>query len=290
MKRCLSCHTQYDASMTICPSCGFKPALMDGFESYAPDFVHVGGGFKSSYFSDLARLEEANFWFRSRNRLILWALDKYCPNFQSVLEIGCGTGYVLSGISKQFPHTTLHGSEIFIEGLGFAAARLPSVNLMQMDARNIPYIEEFDVVGAFDVLEHIEEDEQTLAQVHAALKPQGVLLLTVPQHTWLWSPIDEYACHVRRYAASELHRKIERAGFQIVRSTSFVTTLLPAMMLSRFFQKPVSDEKFDATEELRISSWLNALFGKLLSVELALIKIGINLSMGGSRLILAKKI
>ena len=290
MKRCLSCQSQHDASMTICPSCGFKPVLVDGFESYAPDFAHGGGGFKSSYFSDLARLEEANFWFRSRNRLILWALDKYCPNFQSVLEIGCGTGYVLSGISKQFPRAKLHGSEIFLAGLGFAAERLPSANFMQMDARNIPFEEEFDVVGAFDVLEHIEEDEQTLAQLHAALKPQGVLLLTVPQHAWLWSPIDEYACHVRRYAASELHRKIERAGFQIVRSTSFVTILLPAMMLSRFFQKPVSDEKFDATEELRIPPWLNALFGKLLGVELALIKNGIDLPVGGSRLVVAKKI
>ena len=290
MKRCLTCNTLYVSSPADCPSCGFKPLLMDGFYAYAPDLAHGGGGFKSSYFSDLARLEEANFWFQSRNQLILWALEEYCQNFQSFLEIGCGTGYVLSGVSKLFPHSTLQGSEIFIAGLGFAAARLPTVNLMQMDARDIPFQEEFDVIGAFDVLEHIEEDERVLAQVHASLKPHGFMLITVPQHAWLWSPVDEYACHVRRYAASDLHHKIKSAGFQIIRSTSFVTTLLPAMIASRFLQRRVSDEKFDATAELKISPWLNSLFFQLLRTELVMIRKGFSFPVGGSRLVVARKI
>ncbi|MBA3580918.1 MAG: class I SAM-dependent methyltransferase [Gammaproteobacteria bacterium] len=290
MKRCLACNEHYAMPMVACPSCKFKPILMNGFHAYAPDSAHAGGGFKSSYFSELARLEEANFWFQARNRLILWGLEKYCKNFKSFLEIGCGTGYVLSGISKQFPHSTISGSEIFIDGLAFAAARLPSVNFMQMDARNIPFEEEFDVIGAFDVLEHIEEDERTLAQVHTALRPEGYMLLTVPQHAWLWSPVDEYACHVRRYSALDIHAKITAAGFHIIRSTSFVTSLLPAMLVSRIVQKRASKEKFDATSELKISHWLNSLFFRMLSLELALIKKGFNFPIGGSRLVVAKKI
>lgn len=290
MKRCLACDAHYASSIADCPICGFRPVLVDGFHAYAPDFAHGGGGFKSSSFSELARLEEDNFWFRARNQLILWALDEYCHNFQSFLEIGCGTGYVLSGVSKRFPCSTLHGSEIFTAGLNFAVARLPAANFMQMDARNIPFEEEFDVIGAFDVLEHIEDDEGVLAQVHAALKPQGLMLLTVPQHAWLWSASDEYACHVRRYAASDLHKKIETAGFQIVRSTSFVTTLLPAMMVSRFFQKKVSDGNFDATAELQISSWLNLLFYRFLNGELSIIRKGFSSPVGGSRLVVARKI
>jgi hypothetical protein len=116
------------------------------------------------------------------------------------------------------------------------------------------------------------------------------MLLTVPQHEWLWSPLDEYACHVRRYTASGLHQKIEAAGFQIVRSTSYVTTLLPAMMLSRFFHKKEFDESFDATAELKIAPWLNTLFLQFLRLELALIKKGFNFSVGGSRFVVAKKI
>ena len=290
MRRCISCCVGYAYSMRSCPGCGFFPTLVDGFDSYAPDFAHEGGGFKGSYFSDLANLEDANFWFLSRNKLIMWALEKYSPNFQSLLEVGCGTGYVLNGISKKFPHSILLGSEIFVGGLGFTAARLPSVKLIQMDARNIPFENEFDVIGAFDVLEHIKEDEEVLTQMCKTLKPKGWIFITVPQHAWLWSATDEYAQHERRYAASDLHRKVGAAGFSIIKSTSFITTLLPAMMIARFRQKKMLDKEFDASAELKISPWLNSFFSRVLGAELALIKRGINLPFGGSRLVVAQKI
>lgn len=290
MKRCILCNRTYVSTLKNCSSCGAGATLINGFDAYAPDFAHDGGGFKSSYFEVLAELEEANFWFRSRNRLILWALGEYCHGFRSLLEIGCGTGYVLSGIAQEFPHTTLTGSEIFTAGLRFVSSRTPLVGLMQMDARNIPFSEEFDVVGAFDVLEHIKEDEHVLTQVRTALKPKGFMFLTVPQHYWLWSANDEYACHFRRYSAAELHSKIKQAGFEIVRTTSFVTILLPAMMISRYFQRGKSIEKFDATAELKIPSKLNSLFLQLLRSELALIRKGVNFPVGGSRLVVAKKI
>lgn len=290
MKHCLSCSTSYESSNNDCPECGYSPVLVDGFKCYAPELAHGGGGFKASYFSGLASFEESNFWFRSRNKLILWILKRYCPNFNSFLEIGCGTGYVLTGISGQYPQAALYGSEIFIEGLGFAATRLPAADLMQMDARDIPFYEEFDVIGAFDVLEHIEEDGRVLQQIHDALRPSGFLLLTVPQHRWLWSSIDEYACHVRRYTATELHEKIEQAGFKVIRSTSFVTLLLPLMLISRLTQKKVSHEKFDAASEMKISTFLNFLLLKILDIETFIIKRGINFPVGGSRLVLAMKV
>jgi SAM-dependent methyltransferase len=259
-----------------------------GFPSYAPEFAEGGGGFKSSYFSELAGLEAQNFWFRSRNQLILWALDKYCKDLQSFLEIGCGTGFVLSGVSQQFPSATLLGSEIFTAGLGYAAARLPSVEFIQMDARNIPYRDEFDVIGAFDVLEHIDDDEKVLCEVRAALKGHGCLILTVPQHAWLWSSVDDYACHLRRYAAPDLRKILESAGFEVVRSTSFVSLLLPAMLLSRIKQRR-AQSRIAPTDELKLPRGLNALFYKVMQAELALIKSGINLPIGGSRLVVAKR-
>jgi SAM-dependent methyltransferase len=221
--------------------------------------------------------------------LIIWALGKYCPGFRSFLEIGCGTGYVLSGIAKACPEAELQGSEIFAAGLAFAASREPTVKFMQMDARNIPFVDEFDAVGAFDVLEHIEEDEQVLMQMREALKMRGILLLTVPQHAWLWSPVDEYACHVRRYSARELHAKVEGAGFEILRSTSFVSTLLPAMWASRFTISH-SAKDINASAEARLSPRINRLFEILLGAEFELIRNGVNLPLGGSRLIVARKL
>lgn len=289
MKFCLDCSATYPADRLACPACGKEPPKVNGITAYAPELAGASSGFKASYFADIFPLEEGHFWFRSRNRLIIWALQKYCPDFHSFLEIGCGTAYVLSGLAKAFPQAHLQGSEIFIAGLEFAAERQPGIDFIQLDARKIPFVEEFDAVGAFDVLEHIKEDEQVLAQIHQSLKPGGIMVLTVPQHPWLWSPVDDYACHERRYTAGELRSKVESAGFDIMRSTSFVSSLLPAMFASRLLQRGSSVEELDPASELRISPALNLLFGKLLDAEIAAIRCGINLPAGGSRLIVAKR-
>lgn len=289
MKRCASCDSIYPSSTSDCQTCGFSPAVIDGFPAYAPDLAHGGGGYQANLFAKLAPLEESNFWFRARNTLLMWALGKYGQSFQSFLEIGCGTGYVLSGVARQYPDTKLYGSEIFIDGLAFASARVPSAELMQMDARHIPFHEEVDVVGAFDVLEHIEEDEQVLDEIRNALKPDGILMISVPQHRWLWSPADDHACHVRRYTAGELHKKIRAAGFEILRSTSFVSFLLPAMLLSRL-KSSKGQAEYDATDELKLPKILNAVFYGIMRLELGLIKLGFNFWAGGSRLVVARRI
>ena len=246
-------------------------------------------GFKATYFKELAELESGNFWFRSRNKLILWALNQYSSNLQSFLEIGVGTGFVISAISKRFPEAKLAGSEYFEEGLVFARQRVPSAEFMQMDARFIPYKSEMDAVGAFDVLEHIEEDEVVLQQVYKALKPGGVVYITVPQHRWLWSQVDDYACHVRRYGANELQQKVSRAGFDTILSTSFVSMLLPAMYLSRLLQRNKANMSIDDVAGLHVNIVLNKIFEWILNFELALIRAGLSLPIGGSRILIARK-
>ena len=226
---------------------------------------------------------------RARNRLILWALRRYCPGFDSFLEIGCGTGYVLSGVARAFPSAVLHGSEIFQAGLAFAISRTPGVDFMQMDARDIPFVDEFAAIGAFDVLEHIEEDSRVLFQMHAALRPDGVLLLTVPQHDWLWSPLDDSTFHVRRYSSADLHRKVREAGFEIVRSTSFVSCLLPLMLLSRLLARVRPPRGGNGLPELEINAALNRVFELLMGLEFRFIRLGLSLPLGGSRLLVARK-
>ncbi len=289
MRVCLQCSHQFVSDAQCCPQCDYRAPSIEGFTAHAVEFAYEGGGFKSSYFAELANLEAANFWFRSRNRLITWALQKYCPVLKSFLEVGCGTGFVLSGIAASFSKAELHGSEIFIAGLSFAAQRLPHVHFMQMDARRVPFIAHFEAIGAFDVLEHIEEDEMVLAQLHQALEPSGLLFITVPQHRWLWSASDDYACHVRRYSAREIHDKLSRIGFSIEHSTSFVTLLLPAMLLSRLNQKRTSDNS-QPQNELKLPGLLNTLFYKVMQLECGLIKLGLSLPIGGSRLIVARKV
>lgn len=290
MKLCPSCKVSFASDQEQCPTCGFEPASVQGIDVYAADFTIGSGGFKPEYFDQLARLEAGNFWFQGRNRLILWAMKKFCNHPSFFLEVGCGTGFVLSGIVQQFPETKAIGSEIFIDGLSIAAERVPTAKFIQMDARNIPYVDEFDVVGAFDVIEHIEEDELVLGQLCRSLRKGGMLMLTVPQHKWLWSQADVYACHQRRYSAKELHQKVQSAGFSIVKSTSFVSTLLPAMIVSRMLDKNLSTDDFDSTKELQLPKWMNAIFLLMLNFEILLIRLGVCLPIGGTRLLVARKL
>lgn len=288
MKVCLTCANVLTSQNWLCEVCGYEPFQENNIITHAAELAHGGGGFKAEYFTELAQLESANFWFKARNQLILWALRKYKPDAQNLLEVGCGTGFVLAGIAKSFPNISLSGSEIFLAGLVHATNRVPQANLMQMDARRVPFVDEFDTIGAFDVLEHIEEDTTVLSQLHTALKPRGVLLLTVPQHPILWSTADDYACHVRRYSGKEIEEKVINSGFEILKSTSFVTSLLPAMILSRLVQNK-NLEEFKPANELKINPFLNKIFYSLMVTELTGIKLGLSYGIGGSRLIVAKK-
>jgi len=288
MKVCLNCNYQFETEGWRCPQCGQSPALRHGHVTFAPELAESNDGFKSHYFDDLARLEAKNFWFRSRNSLIIWALQRYFPNAATFLEIGCGTGFVLAGMHRVFPKLRISGSDIFTEGLAFAQQRTANVSLFQMDARCIPFEEEFDVIGAFDVLEHIEEDGDVLGQMFKATKLGGGIVLTVPQHRFLWSFVDEYSFHKRRYTRMELLEKVKRAGFDLTYTSSFVSFLLPAMLVSRL-KKRVKTEQFDPTAELRIHPLLNAMFEKILWIERLFIKCGVALPAGGSLLVIARR-
>jgi SAM-dependent methyltransferase len=262
--------------------------VVGGFTAFAPDLASDNTGFREEYFADLAGLEADNFWFRARNDLIAWAMKSYVPDCTSFLEVGCGTGFVLNRLRSEFPSMTLAGSEIFTAGLEFAAQRVPSATFYQMDARHIPFRSEFDAIGAFDVLEHIVADEAVIAEVGKALRPGGAFLATVPQHRALWSEQDVHAHHVRRYSQDGLRRKIEAAGFEIVRLASFVSLLLPMMLVSRM-RMTKATEDFDASDALRLPEPVNTAFEAVMRVERAMTVRGISFPAGGSLLVVARK-
>jgi SAM-dependent methyltransferase len=244
-------------------------------------------GYDASYFARLAEQEPRSFWFRARNRLLVWAVRRHFPGARSLLEVGCGTGFVLAGLRTAFPELRLVGSELFPEGLEIARRRLPDdVELVRLDARAMPYKGDFDVVGAFDVVEHVDEDEEVLRGMRRAVCAGGGLLLTVPQHPRLWSEADTFAHHVRRYTRRELVHKVERAGFEVVRTSSFVTSLLPAMVASRVAHR-VLRRPYDPISELDAGP-LNWVFERLLDGERRLIERGVSLPVGGSLLLVAR--
>ena len=100
MRLCTNCGKTFSRESTACPSCFHETETLDGYLAYAPELANTSEGFEADYFPKLAELEPENFWFRARNQLIVWALRHYFPQAESLLEIGCGTGFVLSGIKE----------------------------------------------------------------------------------------------------------------------------------------------------------------------------------------------
>ncbi len=242
--------------------------------------------FPVTSFANLANAESGHWWFCARNKILLWVLRNRCGNISSFLEIGCGTGFVLEEIRRAYPTAEIFGAEYFDEGLEFARKRVPSAKLNQLDARLLNQHECYDVIGAFDVIEHIDEDEIVLKNLANALQYGGKLLITVPQHRWLWSATDERACHVRRYSRRELVDKVRLAGLEVEYLTSFVSLLLPLMWFSRRAAGRIDK---NSRSEFEISEKLNWLLEKLMGIELRLLKWGLTFPLGGSLLLLAKK-
>jgi SAM-dependent methyltransferase len=288
MKLCLSCRTSFSGKSWACPSCGNGPDMVDGFPAFAPELAALNDSTPEGAHHRLDAMQAGSFWFRARNRLIQDLVRRYFGDVEDVLEIGCGSGFVLSGIRTVLPVARLVAAEAYVHGLPYAARRVsPPCEFLQMDARALPFSDEFDLVGAFDVLEHIDEQEIVIAEIARALRPGGGLLMTVPQHRWLWSRFDDISLHRRRYAPGKLARLLRQQGFDVLRETSFVCFLLPLMMLQRL--SVARRKNYDPAAEFALPTVVARGLEMVLDVERRLIRLGLRLPLGGSQVIVARK-
>jgi SAM-dependent methyltransferase len=246
-----------------------------------------GRGYDAALFAEIAALEDGSFWFSERNRLIEWALRHYASDMRAFLEVGCGTGHVLSAVEAAFPQARCFGIEPFEIAIEIARGRATGAEIRQGTAVSLGSNEQFDAVGCFDVLEHIVDDRAALTAMATALRPGGVLVVTVPQHRWLWSDADESAEHVRRYRRSELVDRVHAAGLRVRRCTSFVTTLLPMLAASRVVRR-IRPPK-DPLQELRLSPRIQAALRLGIALDRAAIRAGASLPVGGSLLLIASR-
>ena len=192
---------------------------------------------------------------------------------------------MLAGMAAQRSWSEIVGAELHPEGLEFARRRVgPDVTLRAGDACHIPEREHFDLIGAFDVLEHIEDDTRAIREIAAALVPGGGVIATVPQHRWLWSDADVRARHVRRYEPGDLESKLTGAGFGVLFSSCYTSTLLPLMALSRLRKHRGTDisaaKEFEAVQS---RPFVNKLLRGVLMAETSLTLAGMRWPGGGSR-------
>jgi SAM-dependent methyltransferase len=259
-------------------------------ESYDPEF-----------FAKLATIESKHFWFRTRNRVIatiVKQLTKNLVNGYRVLEVGCGTGNVLRALQHACPRGTVVGMDLYAQGLAFARKQT-SCPLVQGDLEQPGFGVRFDVIGAFDVVEHLSDDLQVFRSIHSLLKPGGVLVLTVPAHQSLWSYFDEVSHHCRRYEPAELRQKLNETGYEIEFLSYFMASIYPMLWFVRKI-RPFGNRSRNSTavetdrkrtlKELRIVPFLNGLLTFVLMQEARLIRARCVLPFGSSLIVAARRV
>jgi SAM-dependent methyltransferase len=254
-----------------------------------------GARFNPAYFDQLFRIEDRHFWFHTRNRIICGVVAQITQSLSGgkVLEIGCGNGNVLRYLQQTCVGHLVVGMDAFEEGLRLARRR-NCPRLVRGDATRHPFRSQFDLLGMFDVLEHVPDDELLLQQTRGILRPGGVLLITVPARKSLWSYFDEASGHCRRYELDELRRKLERTGYQVEYLTPYMLTLLPLMWfgrrvagLTRGLRNHRSPTDM-ALRELRLTPGINGLLRFCLAREIPRVVRRRGLPFGTSLLALAR--
>lgn len=258
-----------------------KITVLDDGETEA---ARGGGEFDVSLYQGFSSAEESHFWYDARHRLVARCLQRYFPDAKTLHEAGCGTGGMLAYLAGCFPALRLSGSDPYMEGLRFASGRAgtEAIGFFQAEVSRLPFKGTFDVATAFDVIEHVEDDAGFLADLGALVVPGGGIMLTAPQHRFMWSRWDEVNGHKRRYRRGELARLVEAAGFEVLLDSSFVSFLMPAAMLHRRGSRQESDE-------WAINPLVNRLAKHIMSVEIALLMNGVRLPAGTSCVVVARK-
>lgn len=151
-----------------------------------------------------------DYWARTRRNILQPWFEDLEPD--SILAIGCGSGYLANSISRD--DTVVSGVDIDRESIGLAAKR-PNIDLTVVgDASNLPYTSgTFDCVLMSEVVEHFEDPHPILKESNRVLSEDGSIIISVPAFRWLWGPHDEHNSHADCYNTSRLTNTVNENGF-----------------------------------------------------------------------------
>jgi SAM-dependent methyltransferase len=221
-----------------------------------------------SAYASLSAQEGGHWWFVAR-RVILDTVirTRIAPRIGArILEAGCGTGGNLAMLAV---HGTVDALEYDSESLGVAASRGVGTVAAGALPDQIGFGDNrYDLIVLLDVLEHVEQDRDSLAALRKRLADGGSLLLTVPAAPWLWSDHDVLHHHKRRYTLDSLSAVARAAGLDVKEVGYFNSLLFPVAVLARFAQRLTGHK---VVTDSRPPRPINALFRKIFGLERHLI-------------------
>jgi SAM-dependent methyltransferase len=275
-----------DGTHLVCAACGYYAQRDDGFLLFDRDVAPDHEDYRSDGLDALYAYEQKHFWFRHRRKLIIDAFRRHVDPGEEVMEVGAGTGFTARALQAAgYRHLSV--GEIHRNGLAYARNYGVS-GLYQFDLRASPFVDHFDAVALFDVIEHIAQDDAVAANIHRMLRAGGRVLVTVPAHQWLWSRIDELSGHHRRYDRRSLTALFERNGFEMLECRYFFTALVPAFWARSLMARRTTRETIAADCGMEVSPVSNTLLGLAGSVG-DVVLAPLRALTGGSLLAVAKK-
>ncbi|MBF0429147.1 MAG: methyltransferase domain-containing protein [Magnetococcales bacterium] len=216
---------------------------------------------------------ERHPWEQSKQFLIRSLLKKIPSSFQvrTLLDFGCGDGYILSQIHPLYPNTTVHGYDCNLTEdqryqLEACHAPIRFHTILERDVQT-------DLLLLLDVMEHQENDLDFLAQLtRHHLNPHGWILITVPALPMLFSNHDLFLKHHRRYTRKSLLEVVSRSGLEVKASGYAFTSLI----VPRFLQRTLERFTHATQAQHGVGHWshghlVTRLITNLLSAENALL-------------------
>jgi len=199
-------------------------------------------------------LEQRHWWFKGRRAVLRSMLNSFAiPSDSRILEVGCGTGGNLSMLGE---YGQVEAMEYDTLALEFAKRKNPKLSILQGELPDrIPYEDEtYDLVCAFDVLEHIQDDFKAVAALVRKLKSGGILFCTAPANQWMWSRHDEVNHHFRRYSLSNFEALFKQSGVNFVHASYYNTVLFPVIATVRLLGVGEDDGGSNLNQQGQVSN------------------------------------
>lgn len=193
---------------------------------------------KSEAYLRLKR-DESSPWILAKQELLLVILEKFSSHRSEILDVGCGMGGPMRCLEKA--GFQVFGIDKYRKAVEFCRKR----NLVAKCglAEKIPFPESsFDVIIALELLEHLNKPPKAIEEFARVLKPNGLLIVSVPAFNFFWNALDEMSRHFKRYTASILKKEINPVFEPLKVSYIFFSAFFPMLVL-RFFRKSFKEKK-----------------------------------------------
>lgn len=232
------------------------------------------------------KIQKKHWWFVTKKRIVLDVINRFFTKRSNarVLDIGCGSGLMLDSL-ENIGQT--YGMDMSDEAISFSKEIFKGEVKKGFLPDHIPYEEGFfDLITALDVIEHVDDDINSLKTIRSRLAVNGIAVITVPAYMFLWSDFDEINEHKRRYTLGELNTKLLQAGFVVEKITYYNTFLFPVVAIVRLLNNLL--KRNGASDISMPNNYLNFLLEKIFGMEKYLLR-GFNFPFGVSVLAVVRK-